>query len=158
MSKVLGPVFSQLASVQQCILLTAVADQLDQYVPPYILKAWNEWNGEASINSMPNRPEAQLLGLYIALRLQKSFADSLREFDNQITLEDRVNLLRIEIYMLQEKTIAGDISESSILEDLLQADLGAPVFRSSFELFDKRMKELIFTCRIEPADRRERIA
>ena len=50
------------------------------------------------------------------------------------------------------------ISKSSILEDLLQADLGTHVFRSSFELFDEAIQELISNCHIEPVARRERVS
>ena len=46
----------------------------------------------------------------------------------------------------------------SILEDLLQADLGTHVFRSSSKFFDQTIRELISECHIEPVARRESVS
>ena len=151
-SKVLGPAISRLTNVQQCVILKDVTDRIEMYLSfeiPY---------------SMRNRPEAQLLVIYIGLCLHKSFADSLREFNNQITQGDRVHLLRIAIDMLQSERLLSlsaspdYVSLSAILEDLLRADLDTHVFRSSFELFDEDIQWLISKCYIEPAARRESVS
>ena len=151
-SKVLGPAISRLTNVQQCFILKDVINQMAMPVSLEVL------------NSMRNRPEARLLVFYIGSCLHKSFADSLREFDNQITQGDRVHLLRIAIYMLEsehlpiERASTDRISKSSILEDLLRAELGNPVFRSSSERFDEDIQWLISKCYIEPAARRESVS
>ena len=151
-SKVLGPAISRLTNVQQCVILEDVVDQMDMPLAPEVL------------NSMHNRPEARLLVLYIVSCLHKSFANSLREFNNQITQGDRVHLLGIAINMFFSKYKPIDsaspdsISKSSILEDLLQADLDTHVFRSSFELFDEDIQWLISKCYIKPAARRESVS
>ena len=153
-SKVLRPAISRLANVRQCAILEAILDQTQTGI---FLSA-------RVLNSMRNRPEAQLLVLYIALCLHQSYADSLREFSNQITPEDRVHLLVIVINRLQSNRIpigsTGPdlISQSSILEDLLRADLDTQVFRSSFESFDEDIQELLSQCYIEPIARRERVS
>ena len=51
-SKVLGPAISRLADVQQCVILEDVVDQMDILLSPEVL------------NSMRNRPEAQLCPLH----------------------------------------------------------------------------------------------
>ena len=151
-SKVLGPAISRLAEVRQCVILKAVINQTGVLLSPEVL------------NSMRNRPEAQLLVLYLALCLHRSFADSLREFNNRITQGDRIHLLRFAIKMVRseylpfERASTDRISKSSILEALLQADLGSPVFRSSFELFDDDIQFLISMCQISPLARRESVS
>ena len=151
-SKVLGPAISRLAKVKQCAILEAVLDQTDMVLPAEVL------------NSMRNRPEARLLVLYIGLCLHKSFADSLREFGDRITQGDRVHLLSIAIGMVQSELIPIEsastdrISKSSILEDLLQADLDSHLFQSSFELFDEDIQKLVSERHIEPIARRESVS
>lgn len=111
-----------------------------------------------------NRPEAQLLVLSIGLCLHESFADSLRESNDQVTRRDRAHLLRIAIDKLHSKdiprknAITDRLSLSSILEDLLQTNCGTNVVRSSFDLFDKAIQELIFECHVEPVARRENVS
>ena len=151
-NKVLGPAISRLTNFQQRVIADVIFDQAAIELHP------------KTLDSIRNRPEFAFLALYISLCLHKSFADSLREFNNQITQEDRVYLLRIAIYMLLvehilvESTSIDRISQSSILEDLIQTDLGTHVFRSSFGFLDKAIQELISECFIEPAARRERVS
>lgn len=151
--KVLEPAISRLTTVQQCVILEEVIKQINMDLSPVVL------------DSMRNRPEAQLLVLYVNFWLHRSFADSLREFNNRITRGDRVHLLKLAIAMLRSgvgNPIEGfstePISMSSILEDLLQADLGTYVFGSSFEYFDKAIQALISECHIEPVSRRENVS
>ena len=54
-----------------------------------------------------------------------------------------------------KNAITDRLSLSSILENLLQINRGTSVVRSSFDLFDKAIQELIFECHVEPVAKRE---
>ena len=149
-SKFLEPAISPPAKVQRLILEDMV-DQMDIFLSPDVL------------NSMRDRPKAQLLVIYTGSCPHKSFAESPRIHNGDITQGDRLHLLNSTIGMLQSDYITTEsgstdrISKASILDDLLQADLGSYVFRSSFELFDEAIQKLIPKCHIEPLARRERV-
>ena len=151
-SKVFEPAISRLAKVQQRVILEDMVDQMDIFLSPDVF------------TSIRDRPQAQLLVLYAGSCLHKSFAESLRIHGDDITQGDRVHLLNTAIGMLQSENIPTEsastdrISKSSILEDLLQADLGTYVFRSSIEQFDEAIQRIISDCHIEPQARRERIS
>ena len=153
-SQVLGPAISQFPEELRYIISKTLVNRTDEIIPFGVP------------NSPRKRLEALLLVLYTVSYLHKSFAESLREYQNRITEEDRIHLLGISIDLLQSKHIPTEsanpdrISQSSILEALLQADVDTRVFRSSyyFELSNNMIQELFSKCHIEPAATRESVS
>ena len=151
-SKVLESAISRLTKFRQCAILVNMIDPVGVFPEP------------DELYCIRDRPQALLLVLYTDSDLCRSFAESLQIYKDDITQEDRVHLLSIIIGMLQSELIpmgsssTAHTTKSSILEILLQADLGTYVFRSSSQRFNAGIQRLISECRIEPLAMRERIS
>ena len=78
-SNLLEPAISRLAKVQQRLILEDMVDQMDIFLSPDVL------------NSMRDRPQAQLPVTYTGSCLHKSFAESLRIHNGDITQGDRIH-------------------------------------------------------------------
>ena len=155
-SKVLEIAISRLEKVRQRVILNAMITRMEIFL---------EFDEEFYVlDCIRDRPQALLLVLYTGSCLCRSFAESLQIHKDDITQEERYLLLSIIINMLQSEHIpirsssTARTARSSILEILLQADLGTYVFRSSSQRFNARIQRLISERCIEPLAMRERVS
>ena len=144
-NEILGPAISRLSKSQHCVMLERFVDRMDR--PSF----------SQTLCYMSNQTEAQFLALYTELELHKSFSESLRMHSNEITQEDRAELLNHAIFLLQLERV-DPLPVSSILEDLLQVYAGTYALRYIFEQFDESIQDLISEGYIEPPARRERVS
>ncbi len=150
-SKFFKPAISRLTEGQQHYVLQKIIDRAR--VSP----------GSIALDTMCSRPQSQLLLFYTVLCLHKSFVESLQLYKDDITQKDHGHLLDVAIRMFRTENMSNTSASkyqirSSILEALLQADLGRWVFRSLPEAFDKAIQRLIWECCIQPLARRDSIS
>ena len=142
----LMPTISQLTEVQQTCIITKILDQKDPVL-------WSKVP-----HSMRGRLRAQLILLYVRLRLKKSLVEFLQLYTNDITRQDLDLLLRLAVRAFGTRSSQINEEKSSILETLLQASTGGRITRLYFKTIDRTIQYLISGEYIQPPARRQRIS